>query len=688
MKDYNASSIINLALIGHSHEGKTTLAEAMLFTAGITDRMGSTDSGNSFMDFEPEEIKHKISVSTSIAHINWKDKKINLLDTPGFHDFGAEVVSALYVCSCAAIVISATSDIPVGTEIAWQRCVQAKVPRCFIVTKLDKENANFNNCVSRLQETFTPKPVLMQYPIGATNSLQGIIDIVNLKAFSYDQKGNAKEIDIPSSILEDVNNARMQLVEAAAENDDEILEKYLEGQELTVEEIVKGIRIGIANGKLVPIFVTSALKLFGISTLFDVITEFMPSSSNKALATVDGKTLMTDSGYDICAFIFKTNADQFVGRINYFYVVTGTLQPDTSVYNSNQNADEKIAQLFIPKGKTLEPVQKLSAGDIGAVTKLEKTKTSDTLCSKTNIIQIKPIEFPLHAYTMAIMPKTRADEDKIAGALSKAAEEDPSLVVEYNSVTKQTTISGLGDMHLEVTIEKLKRKYGVDTYLEAPRIPYQETIRSSAKAEGRYVKQSGGRGQYGVCVIEIAPTANGEEYQWEDKIFGGAIPQNFRPAVEKGVREAMDEGVIAGYPLKYIKVTLVDGKYHPVDSSDMAFKIAGAMALRKAALEANPYILEPIMEVHIFLPERFTGDVISAITGCRGKPGSMQAQTDGWGEIVAYVPLAEMRKLSLDLRSITQGRAYYAMSLHRYEELPNHLAQVLIDEYQKKLHSA
>jgi elongation factor G len=666
---FGPEHIRNVVILGHSHDGKTTLAEAMLFATGAVGRMGSADAGTATMDFEPEETRRKISVNLGIAHVEHDGHKVNLLDAPGFFDFAGQVASGLRAAEGALVVVSASPQLAVGTEIAWQQCNQVSKPRLVVVNKMDKENADFFGAVTAMRNHLIPKPVPLHIPIGAEANFRGVVDLLRQKAVTSSGDGKAVEGDIPAELAAQVAEYRAQLVEAAAESDDSLLEKYLDEGGLSDEDMERGLRTGILAGTVAPVICCSATKLLGVRTLLGVICDLLPAAQG-------------DPAGSARAFVFNTAADPFVGRVSYFKVISGCMKSDTTVPNVSRGGDERAAQLFFPRGKEHINTPEVCAGDIGAVAKLTHTLTGDTLGAKDGGPEPE-LALPQPTYTLAIFPKSRGDEEKISTGLARLAEEDPTLRVQRNEVTHQHLISGLGDVHLDVILEKLKRKYGVDASTEIPRVAYRETISGSARAEGRHVKQSGGHGQYGICVIEVEPAERGQDFVWEDKIFGGSIPQNFRPSVQKGIVDTMAKGVVAGYPMVDVKVRLVDGKYHTVDSSDMAFQLAGSHAIRKAALEAGPILLEPIVEAQIRVPERSLGDIMGDLNTKRGRIAGTEPD-DGWQTVKAMVPEAEMLRFALDLRSLTQGRGSFTMRFDHYEEMPQHLAKSLIDAWQKE----
>jgi elongation factor G len=667
MPKYGPEKIRNVAIVGHSHEGKTTLAEALLFATGAVARMGTTEAGTAALDFEAEEQKRRISINLAIGHVEQDGYKVNLLDTPGFLDFAGQVSSALAAAEGALVIVSPSSQLAVGTEVAWERLNRDSRPRIVVVNKMDKENADFLGALGAMRDQLTPRPVAIHLPIGAEADFRGVVDLMRMRAYVSSADGQATEAPIPDDMAGLVEEYREQLVEAAAEGDDSLLEKYLDEGTLNDEEVERGLRAGVSAGTLAPVVCCAATKMLGVRTLLRTVCDLLPPAQG-------------NSGGPVRAMVFNTHADPF-GRVSYLKVLSGCLRSDQHVPNITRSVDERLGQLFFPRGKEHVNTQEICAGDIGAVAKLAQTLTGDLLGTPNGAVP--QVEIPTVAYTVAIFPRSRGDEEKISTGLARLSEEDPSLRVERKEETHQLLIGGLGDVHLDVVLEKLRRKYGVEATTELPRIAYRETLSGSARVEGRHVKQSGGHGQFGVCVIEVEPTARGEGFQWEDKIFGGSIPQNFRPSVQKGILDTMAKGVVAGYPMEDIRVRLVDGKVHQVDSSDMAFQIAGSVAIRKAAQEAGPVLLEPILDVEVRVPERNLGDIMSDVNAKRGRIAG--TEPDGTWQIVrALVPEAEMQRFALDLRSITQGRGSFTVKPSHYEEMPAHLAKQIIDAYQKE----
>lgn len=667
MPTYGPDRIRNIAIVGHSHDGKTTLAEAMLFATGAVSRMGSTDAGSATLDFEPEEQKRRMSINLGIGFVEQDGYKVNLLDTPGFFDFAGEVSSALAAAEGALVVVSASPQLAVGTELAWERLNESAKPRLVVVNKMDRERADFYGALDAMRAQLTPKPVALHLPIGSEAEFKGVVDLMRMRAYVAGADGRGAEAAIPDDMASLVEERREQLIEAAAEGDDSLLEKYLDDGTLSDEEVERGLRTGIQAGRVCPVVCCSATKMLGVRTLLRAACDLLPPPAGDAPGPAR-------------ALVFNTYSDPF-GRVSYFKVLSGCLRSDQQVPNSTRSGGERLGQLFFPRGKEHVNTQDVCAGDIGAVSKLQQTLTGDLLGPANGAGP--RVQMPEPAYTVAIFPRSRGDEEKISTGLARLSEEDPTLRVRRSEETHQLLIGGLGDVHLDVVLEKLKRKYGVEATTSLPRVAYRETVTSTARAEGRHVKQSGGHGQYGVCVIEVEPTARGEGFQWEDKVFGGAIPQNFRPSVQKGVLDAMAKGVVAGYPMEDVKVRLVDGKYHNVDSSDIAFQIAGSLAIRKAALEAHPILLEPIVEVEVRVPGGNLGDIMSDLNTKRGKISGTEPD-GGWQVVRAVVPESEMQRFALDLRSITQGRGSFSTRFSHHEELPAHLARQLIDAYQKE----
>ena len=679
--------IRNVAVVGHSHDGKTTLAEALLHTAGATQRLGSTDQGTSILDAEPEEQRRSISIGAGVAHCDWDGTRVNLIDAPGFQDFAGEVAEALAAADGAVLVVSANGTVPVGAELAWEMVQARGLPALIVVNKMDKENAAYEATVDALREAFARKPIAVAVPIGAAEGFRGFVDLVDDIAHEFEGSGRSKDTAFPEEHRDEIERAHSALVDAAAESDDALLEKYLEGSELTDDEVRAALHAATASGTLVPIVCAGALAEQGASLVLDSIVRYLPSPAERVHHGQDPKgkevEVECDPNGKLCAQVFKTTVDSF-GKVSYFKVLRGTFTGDSHPITVRLEHEERFAQLGQPMGKTVGTVPQVGAGDIGVVTKLAATQTGDTLCAKDAPVVLPPITAPAATFSAAIVAKTKGDEDKIMHALARLADEDIAFASDRDAVTNEVLVHGLGDVHLDVALERMKRKYGVDAELHAPRIPYRETITGSARVQHKYKKQSGGAGLYGDATIQIEPLARGEGYLWEDKIFGGAIPQQFRPSVEKGVRQTMEQGAVSGNPIVDVKVRLVDGSTHAVDGKDIAFQIAGSMAMREAVQKANPVLLEPVMDVRVLVPERNTGDVMGLLNSKRGRVGGMNPTGDGKAEVTAQIPQAEMYSFPIELRAMTQGRGRYSMTFSHYEEVPAHVAQKIIDAHSKE----
>ncbi|MBI2847172.1 MAG: elongation factor G [Chloroflexi bacterium] len=683
MQQYKTEAIRNVALLSHSGAGKTSLSEAVLYSAGVVNRLGRVDDGNTVSDYDPEEVKRKASVQLSMLPLLWKENRVNVVDTPGYADFVGEVIAALRAVDGAIIVICAASGVEVGTEFMWKYAHSRSLPRLIFVNKMDRENADFYRTLEAIRGKFGKKCVAAQMPIGSHTSFQGLVDLITLKAYLKD-----REEKVPDPLKAQAEKLRDALVEAIAETDDDLATKYLEGQEIGVEELKAALRRGTLEGKLVPVFLGSALQNIGVAPFLDSICQYLPSPKDTApvvatnLATKGKEPISINGDSPLAALVFKTSADPYVGKLSLFRVFSGTMYSDSQVWNATKNTGERIGQLFIVRGKTQEPVPQLIAGDIGAVAKLSETSTGDTLCLKERPLIFETIPFSNPPYSVAVHPKTKADLDRLGSSLARLCDEDPSLRVHKDQDTGETVLSGMGDAHVEVASERLKRKFGVDINLDVPKVPYKETITIKTQAEYKHKKQTGGHGQYGHVFLELEPRPRGSGFEFTERVVGGAVPRNYVPAVEKGVSEGIPEGVLARYPLVDLRVTLYDGSYHPVDSSDMSFKIAGLQALKKGVMQAQPVLLEPIMNVKITVPDNFTGDVIGDLNGKRARVLGMFPE-DGLTTIEADAPLAEMLRYATALRSITQGRGIYTMSFARYEEVPAHIAQKIIAEAKK-----
>ncbi len=679
-----------VAVVGHSHDGKTTLCEALLHTAGATPRMGATEQGSSILDHEPEEQRRSMSISAAIAHLDWDGYRVNLIDVPGFQDFAGELATALTAADAAVLVVGAGGGVPVGAELAWEIVSARKLPALIVVNKMDKENAAYEATVDALREAFDRKPVAVAVPIGSAGDFTGYIDLVNDSAHLFETAGRARDTELPESMRSEVERAHTALVDAAAETDDALIEKYLGGTELTDDEVRAALHTAALRGTLVPIVCAAAADERGAALVLDAIVRYLPGPAEQVHRGRDAAgtevEIACDPGGSLVAHVFKTVVDSF-GKVTYFKVLRGTMRADTHPYDVQQEVEERFAQLARPLGKALVNATEVGAGDIGAVTKLAHARTGDALCVRGQVVTLPPLDIPPPSYGAAISARTKGDEDKIMSSLARLAEEDPAFVVDRDPQTGEVLVHGLGDVHLDVALERIKRKFGVDAVLAPPRIAYRETVSGTARVAHKYKKQSGGAGLYGDCTIELEPLPRGGGFVWEDKIFGGAIPHQFRPSVEKGVRQTMEQGAVSGNPIVDVRVRLVDGSTHSVDGKDIAFQIAGSMAMREAVQKANPVLLEPIMDVRVVVPERYMGDVMGLLNGKRGRVAGMNPLGDGRAEVTAQVPQAEMHTFPTELRALTQGRGRYTMSPSRYDEVPHHLAQSIIELHSKKEHA-
>lgn len=689
MKDFTSDKIRNVCMISHGGAGKTTLTEAMLFNSGALERFGRVEEGTTTSDFDPEEIKRKNSTSTSICPCEWNDHKINVIDTPGYFDFVGEVKQGIRVADSAIIVVPAKSGVAVGTEKAWAYANQSNLPRMFFVNGMDDENEDFFKVLDQLVSTFGKNVVAFEIPITEGSKFIGYVNLVSMTAKKFD-KDQLVDIDIPSALKDKAEEIRNALKEAVAETSEELMIKFFDGVEFTEEEFAKGLHDGIREGSLVPVLCGSALINRGVKILMDSIIKFMPSpiESGVIKATKHGSDsiveLKVEPNAPLSALVFKTIADPFVGKISMMRVFSGVLKSDSTIYDTATEKTEKISQLFVLRGKKQIPVSMLVAGDIGAVAKLQNVNTNDTLCNQANAVVLDKIKFPEPVISMAVEPKTKGDEEKIGTGLHRLQDEDPTFKVSLNTETHQTIISGVGEIHLDVVVSKLKSKFGVSVNLTDPIVPYREAIKKKVKVEGKHKKQSGGHGQYGHVWIEFEPGQN-EGLTFEEKIFGGAVPRQYFPAVEKGLQESIKKGVLAGYPVVNIKATLVDGSYHAVDSSEMAFKIAAHQAYKKGLEQASPVLLEPIAHVEVSVPDAYMGEIIGDLNKRRGRVMGMEPQDGGLQQVIAEVPQAEMFKYATDLTSMTQGRGKFKLWFERYEEAPPNVSQKVIEESKHRL---
>lgn len=677
--------IRNVVLLSHQGAGKTSLAEFMLFTSGAIQRLGSVADGTTVSDYDPLEIERHMGINLSLLSFEWQGTKLNVIDTPGYADFIGEVRSGLRVTEGAITVVCAASGVEVGTEQMWADAQKRNLPRLIFVNKMDRDNADFLSTLKGIQSKLSPKCVPVQLPIGSQKDFQGIIDLVTMKAYIG---AESQEAEIPSALREQAEASREKLVEAAVEIDDELIDKYLGGEAISPDEIVTAIRKSTIAGRLVPVFAGSALSGAGTRHLLNGICSYLPSPEESgAIVAVNASTgkqeeIKPDPESPLASLVFKTTADPYVGKLSYFRVYSGVISSNSQVWNANKNGMERIGQLFTVLGKNQQTVTQVAAGDMGAVAKLSLTSTGDTLCAREHPVVLPGIEFPRPTFSMAIQPQAKTDLDKMSTVLPRICEEDPSLQIRREADTNEFIISGIGDNHLEITREKIRRKFGVEVKLDLPKIPYKETITASTKAEYKHKKQTGGHGQYGHVLLELEPLPRGGGFEFAEKIVGGAIPQNYIPSVEKGVNEAKQEGVLAGYPVVDVRVSLYDGSFHPVDSSDIAFKIAGAQALKKGLSQGQPVLLEPIMRLTITVPESYTGDITSDLNTRRGRVLGMNPSS-GMNVIEAQAPYAELLRYALNLRSLTQGRGTFVMEFDHYEEVPPHLSQKIIAEGKK-----
>lgn len=691
MAAFDVGKIRNVALLAHSGAGKTTLVEAVLYNAGSINRMGDVQDGNTVMDFDPEEIDKQMTISSSVAFCEVSGHMLNIIDTPGFINFMEDARGCLRVTDGTIVVVSAVAGVKAETEKLWGYTHEFEIPKMVFVNEMDKDNTNFLLAVDQIEKSFEVSAIPLTVPIGSGDKLTGLVDIVNMKAYKHAGDKKYEAIDIPGDMADQVDDFRKKLVEVIAESDDALLEKYLEGEDLTQEEVIKGIRECVVTKKFVPVLCGAASKNFGVQQLIDNILLCLPSPLEKASTTAivgknpAGEEVKLSPSVDdkTSAYVFKTIADPYAGKLTLFRVYSGSIKPDTTIYNATLGVKERIGQIFHLVGKKQEPVQALGPGEIGVVAKLKETATGHTICADSNSVVFDAVKFTEPIISYAIEPKSKGDEEKVSTGLQRILEEDPLLNFHRDEETGEMIIAGMGQVHIEVSLGKLKRKFGVEVDMKTPKIPYRETIRKPSKAQGRYKKQSGGRGQYGDCWIDIEPLPRGQKFEFVDKIVGGAVPRQYIPAVEKGIVEKMKEGIVAGYPMVDVKVTIFDGSYHSVDSSEMAFKIAGSMAIKKAALAATPVLLEPIMKVEVIIPEEFLGAVIGDLNSKRGKVQGMDAQGISNQKIEALVPMSEMLTYANQLQSITSGRGMYTMEFAQYEEVPSHIAQKIIAERAK-----
>ena len=679
MKTYATENIRNIVLVGHGGSGKTSLAEAMLFRSGAVTRMGKITEGNTVCDFDEEEIKKQISISTALAPVEWSDHKINVLDAPGYADFIGELRAAMRVADLAIFVVSGVEGVEVQTQAAWNYADELNLPRLVVVNKLDRENSSFRRTLDQMRDMFGKAVAPISLPLGREHDFKGIISVIDEAAYQYDENGKPSEVDVPEDRRARLEEVHTDLLDSVAESSDDLLERYLEGGEISKDEVVKALHEGIDNATMFPVLVSSATHLVGIDRLMDVIVAAGPSPLDMPPVEGEGGTREAKPDGPLSALVFKTMTDPYVGKVSFFRVYSGTMKGETSLYNASQKTDERVGHLFTMRGKTQEQLNEIVAGDIGAVAKLAHTATGDTIADKADPVVFPGIEPPEPLLPKAIAPKTKGDEDKLMIGLQKILEEDPALKLERNDETHQTILWGMGDAHLDVVLEKLKRKFSVEVSDVPFKVPYRSTVRSEVEALGRHVKQSGGHGQYAICNVRVSPLPRGEGFQYVDKIFGGSIPNQFIPSVEKGVRAAMEDGVGTGFTMIDVKVELYDGKFHTVDSSDMAFQIAGGLAMKDAIEKGGMQLLEPIWSLQVMVPEAFTGDIMGDLQKRRGIPEGIDTVGGGRQIVKAKVPFAECSHYATDLRSMTGGQGTFSWAFDHYQEVPHELAQKVID---------
>jgi elongation factor G len=691
MAKYESKFLRNVTIVGHGATGKTSLCESLLFISGKTDRPGRVDEGTSCMDYEPEEQKRRISISAATNSIEWEKHKINILDTPGDSNFAFDTQNCLRIADSAIVVIDAVGGVEFQTEKVWEYADKYKLPRIIFINRMDRERADFAKVIDSIGSRLRRKVIQILLPIGKEDNFKGVVDIISKKALIFDDlKGNYKTADIPDDMVDGVEKYRETMVEDIAESDEALMEKYLETGELSTEDLKAGLRKGVMGGGLIPVACGSATKNIGIAPFINLIIDVLPSPADRG--SVSGNKPGTDSAEirnpvesePFSALVFKTIADPYAGRLTLFRVYSGTISSDSNFYNASRKINERFGNIFFLEGKNQKPVDSpLVPGDIAAVAKLKETATGDTICTEKAAVIFEKVAPPPPIMSFAIAPKSRGDEDKIVSSINRLLEEDPTLTFHRDDQTKEMILSGLGQIHIEVTVDKMKRKFGVEVTLKTPKVPYKETIKGKTNVQGKYKKQSGGRGQFGDAWLDIEPMPRGGGFEFADKIVGGVIPQQYRPAVEKGIIEAMNEGVLAGYPVVDVKVSLVDGSYHTVDSSEMAFKIAGSLGFKKGVLACQPILLEPIVNISIEVPDEYMGDVIGDLNSRRGKVLGMDSK--GSNQIIkGLVPLAEILKYAPDLRSMTSGRGTFTYEHSHYEEAPPYIAEKIVAESKKE----
>lgn len=686
MPKYSSEKIRNVAVLGHGGSGKTSLVESLLFNAGAISRVGRVEDGSTASDFDPEEQRRGNSINLSVLPVAFQDIKLNMVDTPGYMDFVGEVISALTVCEAGLVVLDSVAGVEVGTELAWDRLNTTGKPRLAFINKMDRENANFGRVVEDLQTTFSGSGEIIpfQIPIGSAESFEGVINLVDMTAY---MGSDGTAVEIPADMQEAADEARQSLVDAAAEADDELIMKYLEGEDLTEEEVRRGLHDGVRQGSIIPVFCGTATGNIGLYSLIRAMTSYVPAPNEVEVDAVqnDEETqIHCQSDGPVAGYVFKTVVDRYVGRMNYVRVFSGKVTKDSSLQNSRTGESEKIQNLFSVQGKELEPETELEAGDIGVITKLEDVLTMDTLTDGSESIAIKSLPYPRPLYNVAVMPATKADSAKMGQSLQALTEEDPTLRIQYISATKQSVLQGMGESHIDVAIRNLESKFGVKVETALPKVPYRETISRKASAHYRHKKQTGGAGQFADVHLRVEPVSQGEGFSYESEVFGGSIPSVYIPSIEKGIRQILDQGVIAGYPIVDVKAVVFDGKHHPVDSKDIAFQTAGREVFKLAMQEAGPTLLEPIYNMDVTVPEEFMGDVMGDLNNRRGRVQGMD-QRNNRTIIRAQVPLAEILRYGTDLRSMTQGRGSYTIEFDHYESVPSHLTDQIVSQSRDEL---
>lgn len=687
MTIYKTERIRNVVLLSHGGAGKTSLGEAMLFDSGAINRLGRVDDGNTVSDYDPEEIRRKISVQMALLPFEWNGIKVNVLDVPGYMDFVGDILSGIQAADAAVILVDAVAGVEVGTELVWNHADRRQLPRLVFINKMDRENADFDRALASLRTTFDAHFVPLQLPIGEQTDFRGVVDLVTMKAY-LGEKG--EKATIPDELRDQAEEGRVALVEAAAETDDALIEKYFEGEELSPQEIIRGLQLSVRQGTMVPVLCGSALKNIGVQSLMQAIVDFAPSPAEVGTVTATNpatqaeEVLAPDAAGPLAALVFKTLADPYVGRLSYFRVYSGTLSSDSRVFNVGKGEEERIGQLYMMRGREQTPVAQVVAGDLGAVTRLAETRTGDTLADKGHPLVLPVISYPYPLYEVAVSPKTQADSAKMGPTLTRLCEEDPTLRWRQEPSTRQTILAGMGDTHVNIAVQRLMEKFGVSVTTAIPKVPYRETVTRSAADQYRHKKQTGGAGQFAEVHMEIKPLPRGSGFEYDtSRVFGGAISSSFFPSIEKGIKSVLERGVLAGYPIEDVRCEVYDGKEHPVDSKDIAFQIAGREAFKKVFLQAGPVLLEPIMNMTITVPEEFMGDVLGDLNTRRGRVMGMEQQR-GKSVVTAQAPLAEIQRYGTDLRSMTQGRGVYEIEFSHYEIMPPHVAESVIAEAKRE----